>query len=70
MFDLGLTKPDVDHAKMEHPHSPTMQIYSCLNKWRVRKVTEATLEKLVQTLCDCQCTTIDWAGLKRQAQQM
>lgn len=71
MYDLRLTKTDIDHAKMENQFSPTMQIYSALNRWRVRNPTTATLENYLQTCLDCQqCTTIDWPQVKRIVQQL
>ena len=71
MYDLGLTKTDIDHAKMENQFAPTMQIYSALNRWRVRNPTTATLENYLRTCLDCQqCTTIDWPQVKRIVQQL
>ena len=71
MYDLQLTKADIDHAKMENQFSPTMQIYSALNRWRVRNPTTATLENFLRTCVDCQqCTTIDWPYVKRIVQQL
>ena len=73
MFDLGLTKTDMDLAKMEYQFHPTMQIASALNRWRVRNPNTATLETYLRACSDCQkCTTvtIDWPQMKRFVQRL
>ena len=69
MYDLGLSKTDVEHAKMEQA-TATMQIYTCLHKWKVRVVNGATLEKFVKVVQDCPSVTVNWALMQRIAQQM
>ena len=71
MFDLGLTNVDTDHAKMENPNSVPMQVFSALNKWRMRNPTTATLENFLRVCVNChQCTTVNWNQIQSIVQQL
>ena len=69
MYDFGLSKADVEHAKMEQM-TATMMIYTCLYKWKTRTVNGANLENFVKTVAGCPSVTVDWDRMKRIAQQM
>lgn len=68
-FDFGLSKVEIDHCMMEN-QTPVMQIYSALNKWRVRNMDACTLNNFVQKLKDCQATSVDWKQMERIARGM
>lgn len=69
-LQMGLTQAQIEQCKMENPYSVPMQVYACLNKWRLRESRNATLDQFVRTLIDCQSTTVDWALIHNVAQQM
>ena len=62
--EMGLSKADVDHAKMDNMSS-ALQIYACLNKWRSRAVGKATLDNFLKIVGSCQSTTIHWEQIKK-----
>ena len=69
-YDMGLATTDVEHAKMDQ-HTTTMQIYACLNLWRIRKFETATLDEFIRILADCnQCTTVNWKEIRNVALSM
>ena len=69
MFELELTKVDVEHAKQEQ-QTAALQIYNCLNKWKKQKVNEATLDKFVKACQDSPAATVSWEKMKSIAQEM
>ncbi|XP_052213937.1 death domain-containing protein CRADD-like isoform X1 [Dreissena polymorpha] len=68
-MELGLSKVEVDHCKMENP-TPVMQMYSAMHKWRNRKPEEAHLTRWIEALKNCSSTTIDTDTMKKVAKQM
>lgn len=68
-FELGLTKVEVDHCKMEN-QSLVMQIYSALHRWRMKHPNDCTVYKFVNIVKDCQSATVDWDQMKRIATGM
>ena len=69
IFELELTKVDVENAKQEQ-QTAAMQIYNCLNKWKKQKVNEATLHKFVNACQDSCAATANWEKMKSIAQEM
>ncbi|XP_060555241.1 death domain-containing protein CRADD-like isoform X2 [Ruditapes philippinarum] len=68
-YDLGLSKVDVDHCIMGYP-TPLMQIYSALQKWRVRQPSLCTLDHFVKVVKDCQATSVDSGAMYEIAKNM
>jgi hypothetical protein len=68
-YDLGLSKVDVDHCIMGNP-TPIMQIYSALQKWRVRQPSLCTLDHFVKVVKDCQATSVDSGAMYEIAKNM
>ncbi|XP_045164985.2 uncharacterized protein LOC128546145 isoform X2 [Mercenaria mercenaria] len=68
-YELGLTKVEVDHCIMEQ-HTPVMQIYAALQKWRVKNPAACTLDNFVNVVRDCQATSVDWDQMYKTAASM
>ncbi|XP_052779447.1 uncharacterized protein LOC128216815 [Mya arenaria] len=67
--EMNLTRVEIDHCRMENT-TTARQVNQALYKWRNKMPGEATLEKFVDILMNCQSTTIDWDIVKKTAQQM
>ncbi|KAK6177700.1 hypothetical protein SNE40_015750 [Patella caerulea] len=66
ILELQGTEASISQAQLNHAYSLHMQIFSCLNKWRQREASKATLIKLLTAMRVCNnFTKIDWDHVRK-----